>query len=228
MISKGEFMKYNVQVTKKNIKNIILKVKADGTVTLSVPKRTTNTFIDSFLKSKNEWILKNIEKVTKFSSKSVDKLYKDGDNIEYLGKIYILEIFKSSYNSIEIVDNLFKVFTNKEINTKNIETLIYKWYRKNALKIFEVSLNKYSDLIGEKFTSFKIRKMKRRWGSCRFISKIITLNIELIKKPIECIDYVAFHEIAHLRYPHHQKEFWNFIALYMPDYKVRKERLDKI
>ena len=169
-------MKYNVQITKKNIKNIILKVKSDGTVTLSVPKRTPNTFIESFLKSQHEWIL----------------------------------------------------FTNKEINSKNIETLIYNWYKKNALKIFEISLNKYSNLIGEKFSNFKIRKMKRRWGSCRFITKVITLNIELIKKPIECIDYVAFHEIAHLRYPHHQKEFWNFISLYMPDWKVRKERLDKI
>lgn len=221
-------MKYNVQITKKNIKNIILKVKTDGTVTLSVPKRTPNTFIESFLKSKNEWILKNLEKVAKISTKSVDKSYKNGDNIEYLGKIYILKIFEGSYNNIEISDGFFKVFTNKEPSEKNIETLIYNWYKKNALKIFEISLNKYSNLIGEKFSSFKIRKMKRRWGSCRFITKIITLNIELIKKPIECIDYVAFHEIAHLRYPHHQKEFWNFISLYMPDWKVRKERLDKI
>lgn len=130
-------MKYNVQITKKNIKNIILKVKSDGTVTLSVPKRTPNTFIESFLKSKNEWILKNLEKVTKISTKSVDKSYKNGDNIEYLGKIYILKIFKSSYNNIEITDGFFKVFTNKEINSKNIETLIYNWYKKNALKILK-------------------------------------------------------------------------------------------
>ena len=148
MISKGEFMKYNVQITKKNIKNIILKVKSDGTVTLSVPKRTPNTFIESFLKSKNEWILKNLEKVAKISTKSVDKSYKNGDNIEYLGKIYILKIFEGSYNNIEISDGFFKVFTNKEPSEKNIETLIYNWYKKNALKIFEVSLNKYSNLIG--------------------------------------------------------------------------------
>ena len=62
-------MKYDIKISKKNIKNIILKVKSDGTVTLSVPKRTPKAFIESFLKSKNEWILKNLEKVKKNSTK---------------------------------------------------------------------------------------------------------------------------------------------------------------
>ena len=221
-------MKYNVIITKKNIKNIILKVKFDGTVTLSAPKRTPNVFIESFLKSKEQWILKNLEKIKKNSTKAVDKSYKNGDNIEYLGNIYILEILNNSKNFIKIEDNRFKVFCNKEINKKNIETIIYNWYKKEAIRIFKISLDKYSNLIGEKYIDFKIRKMKRRWGSCRYLSKLITLNVELIKKPIECIDYVALHEISHLKLPHHKKEFWDFISIYMPDWKIRKERLDKI
>ncbi|MGL4865884.1 MAG: M48 family metallopeptidase [Cetobacterium sp.] len=221
-------MKYNVIITKKNIKNIILKVKSDGTVTLSVPKRTTNDFIKSFLKSKNEWILKNLEKIKKNPVKAVDKSYKNGDNIEYLGKNYILKIFTSISNKIEIDKDSLIIFTNKEITEKNIETLLYNWYKEKASEIFKISLNKYSNLIGEKFLDFKIRRMKRRWGSCRYLSKVITLNLELIRKPQECIDYVCLHEVAHLRYPHHQKEFWDFIKVYMPDWKIRKERLDKI
>ena len=221
-------MKYDVIITKKNIKNVILKVKSDGSVALSVPHKTSNIFITSFLKSKEQWILKNLEKIKKIPIKSVDKSYKNGDNIEYLGYIYILEISKSSKNFVQIENNKLKIFCNKEINKKNIETILYNWYKKEALKIFKISLDKYSLLIQEKYYAFKIRKMKRRWGSCRYISKLITLNIELIKKPIECIDYVALHEIAHLKFPHHKKEFWDFISLYMPDWKIRKERLDKI
>lgn len=221
-------MKYNVIITKKNIKNIILKVKSDGTVTLSVPKRTTNDFIESFLKSKNEWILKNLEKIKKNPVKAVDKSYKNGDNIEYLGKNYILKIFTSISNKIEIDKDSLIIFTNKEITEKNIETLLYNWYKEKASEVFKISLNKYSNLIGEKFLDFKIRRMKRRWGSCRYLSKVITLNLELIRKPQECIDYVCLHEVTHLRYPHHQKEFWDFIKVYMPDWKIRKERLDKI
>jgi predicted metal-dependent hydrolase len=220
-------MEYNVIIYKKNIKNVILKVKHNGIVTLSVPKKTPNSFIEIFLNSKKEWILKNLEKIKKNSTKAVDKSYKNGDNIEYLGKIYILEIFKSSSNKICVEDKYFKIYTTKEINKKNIEAIIYKWYKDRALEIFKISLNKYSNLIGEKFIDFKIRKMKRRWGSCRFVQRIITLNIELIKKPIECIDYVSLHEVAHLKHPHHKKEFWDFISIYMPDWKLRKERLDK-
>ena len=221
-------MVYDVIITKKNIKNVILKVRSDGTVTLSVPCRTSNVFITSFLKSKEQWILKNLEKIKKNSTKAVDKSYKNGDNIEYLGNIYILEILKSSKNFVQIENDKFKVFCNKEINKENIENIVYNWYKKEALKIFKISLDKYSSLIRERYSDFKIRKMKRRWGSCRYISKLITLNIELIKKPIECIDYVTLHEIAHLKFPHHKKEFWDFISLYMPDWKIRKERLDKI
>ena len=123
-------MKYNVVITKKNIKNIILKVKSDGTVTLSVPKRTPNTFIESFLKSKNEWILKNLEKVAKISTKSVDKSYKNGDNIEYLGKIYILKIFEDSYNNIEISDGFLKCLLIKNPVKKILKLLFIIGIRK--------------------------------------------------------------------------------------------------
>ncbi|MGL5543712.1 MAG: M48 family metallopeptidase [Cetobacterium sp.] len=221
-------MKYDIIITKKNIKNIILRVKSDGTVTLSVPERTTKIFIESFLKSKHEWILKNLEKFKKNSVKAVDKSYKNGDNIEYLGINYILKIFPNSSNKVLIDGNSLIIYTNKEITEKNIEKILYSWYKEKAAEIFKISLNKYSNLIGENFLDFKIRRMKRRWGSCRYLSKLITLNLELIRKPQECIDYVCLHELAHLRHPHHQKEFWDFIKIYMPDWKIRKERLDKI
>ena len=191
-------MEYKVIVTKKNIKNIILKVKHDGTVTLSVPHKVPITFINNFLEEKKEWILKNLEKIKKNPIKTVDKSYKNGENIEYLGNIYTIKIFESKNNKVFIEDNFFNIFTNKEITDKNISNLIYSWYKKEASNIFLASLNKYSKLTGLNFLEYKIRKMKSRWGSCRYLKKSITLNIELIKKSIECIDYVAQIGRAHV------------------------------
>ncbi|WP_297598433.1 SprT family zinc-dependent metalloprotease [uncultured Cetobacterium sp.] len=220
-------MTYNIIITKKKIKNLILKVKADGQILLSVPYATPKDYIESFIKSKENWIDESLKKIKKFSPKQVDKSYKNGDNIEYLGKMYILKIFQNKKNQVQLVENYIYIQTNRESDEKNIKNLLYYWYREQASTIFFNSLKKYSQIIGEDFNELKIRKMKNRWGSCRYLKKVITLNLELIKKPLECIDYVSLHEVAHLKYPHHKKEFWNFIHIYMPDWKLRKERLEK-
>ena len=73
----------------------------------------------------------------------------------------------------------------------------------------------------------KIRQMKTRWGSCNPHKSYINLNIELIKKPKICIEYVFFHELVHLIYPNHSREFYNYLSLYMSDWSKRKEVLEK-
>lgn len=218
-------MKFNITIYKKDIKNIILKVKNDGKVLLSVPKNTPKKFIDNFLKEKEEWILKNIKKFEDFPLKQVDKSYKNGDNIEYLGIKYTLQIFSNSKNYVTINNQNISINYSGDFSQEKIKKLLYNWYKVQASIIFKETILKYLNLTDETIFQIKIRKMKTKWGSCRPTSKIITLNLELIKKPIEAIEYVAFHEVAHLKYPHHKKEFWDFIHLYMKDFKKRKEML---
>ena len=90
----------------------------------------------------------------------------------------------------------------------------------------------YLELFGNKIVkqdikSVKIRQMKTRWGSCNPYKSYINLNIELIKKPKSCIEYVVFHELVHLLYPDHSKKFYDYLTLYMPDWQKRKEILEK-
>ncbi len=70
--------------------------------------------------------------------------------------------------------------------------------------------------------------MKSRWGSCNHTKGYINLNLKLIEKPTICIEYVVFHELAHLIYPNHSQKFYNYLTLYMPDWKVRKLKLEGI
>ena len=69
------------------------------------------------------------------------------------------------------------------------------------------------------------RVMRTRWGSCNSSKKYININSILVASPLESIEYIALHEIAHLHFPHHKKEFWNFISKYMPDWEIRKKQL---
>lgn len=91
----------------------------------------------------------------------------------------------------------------------------------SEMRMYE-KLEKY----GIEKPKISIRKMKTRWGSCSKNRQKIILNSELIKAPKACIDYVVLHEIIHLLHRNHDRKFYNFLTIYMPDWKKRKAILD--
>lgn len=100
-----------------------------------------------------------------------------------------------------------------------------------AKEILTDSMTRMSRLVapyGIFCRQLQIRRMTSRWGSCIPVKGKITLNSRLVEAPIQAIDYVVLHELAHMKYPHHQKSFYEFIAQFMPDWKVRREMLKKI
>ncbi|CAC9587858.1 Putative predicted metal-dependent hydrolase [Bathymodiolus heckerae thiotrophic gill symbiont] len=76
-----------------------------------------------------------------------------------------------------------------------------------------------SHIVNKEIKQVRIRKMKTRWGSCNPEKSYINLNSELIKAPIQCIEYVIFHELAHLIHPNHDKGFYTYLTIHMPNWK---------
>ena len=91
---------------------------------------------------------------------------------------------------------------------------------------FKELVNQYEEVVKEEIKSIRVLTMKTRWGSCNVESRNINLNLELIKKPRYCIEYVILHELAHLKYPNHSKEFWEYMSVHMPNWKWRKDKLE--
>lgn len=103
-----------------------------------------------------------------------------------------------------------------------------EWYR-NELKIIVPSLiNKWEKEIGVKSNEFGIKKMRTKWGSCNIEAKRIWLNLELVKKPIECIEFIIVHELVHLLERSHNKIFVNYMNKFMPKWRFHREELNKI
>ena len=128
--------------------------------------------------------------------------------------------------------------TNNEINNVYIEDeYIYfsnenkldKFYHSECLKVFKEEIEKCSSsFTGLPKFSFKIRKMKTRWGVCNRKDNIITLNTELLKKDIKLIDYVIIHELCHFYEGNHGKNFWSLVENYYPDYKEARKKLKEV
>lgn len=201
---------YDICITKKiSNKNTYLRVKDDLKIYITTNAFTSNKEIENI-------ILKNQDAIKKMITKFINKKSNQTEFF-YLGKKY--DIIKTSNSGITLGQE--KLFINKNFNENDLE----KWYKKEALKIFQERLDSCYNNFTKKipYPSLTIRKMKTRWGVCNTRNKRVTLNLELIKKPLFCLDYVIVHELSHLIHPNHSKDFWLLVEDNCKNYKqIRK------
>lgn len=101
-----------------------------------------------------------------------------------------------------------------------------EFYMQKAKDFIPKIVERYSSLMNCYPTSLKFRKNRSRWGSCSYKNSI-NLNIYLMKLPIEAIEYVVIHELAHINHKNHSKKFWDFVETYCPNYKYIEKILKK-
>lgn len=200
---------YPVEIIKKvQNKNTYIRVKSD--LTLYV---TTNVLSSN----------KSIEKLIKENRKAIEKMYEkqltkkeNNTGFYYLGKRYDIVYT----NGKEITFGKTKVFIGKDINIDN-------WYKKEAKKIFKEHLDNCYNNFTKKipYPSLRIRKMTSRWGVCNYKDIVVTLNLELIKRDLDCLDYVIYHELSHLIHHDHSDKFWSLVEENYPNYKIVRRKM---
>ena len=219
-------MNFKVTITRKKIKNIIIKINSNGEVLVSAPKRVPQKYIEQLIMQKEKWIIEKINSISQYYSNRRPISYVNGDEIFYLGKKYILEIIPAEKNFVEQDEEKIYIYCKKSESADEKKKVLEKWFREKISSILEKITVETGEKVGYLPKEIKVRSMKSRWGSCNTTRKIITYNLHLIEKPLSAIEYVVLHELSHLPYPHHQKEFWNFVEKYMPDWKLRKKILN--
>ena len=215
----------NVQIVKKDVKHINLKVKPSGEVILTIPTDSNERDIEYVLKKRADWIER---KIAFFNThKEVRKReYVSGENFHYLGRKYRLKVIQSSKEGVKLQRGYLQIFVKDIADIGRKERLLYIWYSQKAQIHFSKAIEKYKPIVKQNIEIVRIREMKTRWGSCNPIKGYINLNLKLIEKPTECIEYVVFHELAHLIHANHSVKFYNYLSLFMPDWRRRKEQLE--
>ena len=193
---------FNVFITRKNNKNMYLRVKKDG-IYISCNYFVTATMIKSFIMKNEEDIIRMYE--------TVQRKEKKNEEFYYLGNNYDVVVL-NTVSKIEFVGNQVFVKNKTYLNTflKNECERIFNERVKICYNLFEEDIPYPKVMIG---------KMKRKWGYCNKRQELIKLNSELIKYSIDEIDYVIIHELCHFLEFNHSKNFWNYVKKYKPNYK---------
>ncbi|WP_100065901.1 M48 family metallopeptidase [Miniphocaeibacter massiliensis] len=212
---------------RKKVKNINMRVK-DGVLKVSANSSISKEYLDRVLIRKWDWIVQALDKRPNPYLEELEKKYITGEKFLYLGKEYNLKVSYSIKEKVELNKEL-KIFVKDVNNYSRKKKLLDTWLLEEAKYVFNESLKRnyvfVKDLI-RIYPELKIRKMVSRWGSCKMPSGIITLNKNLIKTPIECIDYVMVHELIHLIHQNHGEGFYNMLNEFMPNWKTRKNILE--
>jgi predicted metal-dependent hydrolase len=215
----------NLKIIFKQIKNANLRVKQDLEVILSVPLNTNQAIIDDILIKRQDWIYKQLDY---FKQRHIlPKSSKLANVFQFLGESYPLKIIYTKQTGIIIRNGYLELSIPEDMaTTDKINNLINAWYKQQAINYLLPVLEKYSQIVNKTVNKVVIRQMKTRWGSCNPKKAYINLNVELMKKLPIAIEYVILHELAHLTHYKHDYDFYNYISLYMPDWRQRQKLLE--
>ncbi len=107
------------------------------------------------------------------------------------------------------------------------ERILERWYRAQLRQRIPPLLEKWQPVIGVQVNEVRIKKMKTLWGSCNIKARRIWLNLELMKKSPQCLEYILVHEMVHLLERHHNERFQQFMDHFLPDWRMRRDELNR-
>ncbi len=216
---------------RKNVKNLNLRVRKDGSVFVSANEMVPCEEIDKFIDSKASYILKAIDHFREMAQyKPQPKQYVSGETFYIQGRGLRLQVSRSEKDAIS-TDGIYIFLEVKDENDiEKKRRLVTRFLDQQCNTVFSEIMEELYPLFqkyGVEKPSLRIRDMETRWGSCLTKKHIITLNKRLLEAPRNCIEYVVMHELCHFMHPNHSKNFYTFLSMLMPDWKERKQFLDK-
>lgn len=216
----------NVQVNKKNIKNMHLSVKPPlGNVVVSAPLLMTKKSIENFVRVNLGWIKKQQEKFINQPRMSA-RQYVSGETYYIWGKQYFLEFVADSKNSFRIDGNKIILKMKATSTVEQRERFVREEFRKILIEQLNRLVPKWEEITGLYCDTYKTKYMLTRWGTCNSQAKRIWINLQMVEKPLECLEYIILHELVHLKVQNHGKDFIAMMDKYMPDWKDKKNLLN--
>jgi len=208
---------------------LAIHVCPDLSVQVEAPLKSDPQEIEKRLQKRAGWVVRQQNKFRKYSLDFPPRQYISGETHRYLGQQYRLKVNldPAQPESVQLDREQLRVAVRK--NKTRAKKLVDTWYRQRAYEVFQERLLQWYphfERFGFPMPELTVRQMRSRWGSCTPQGKI-TINLKLIMVPKQLIDYVIVHELCHRVEHNHSKAFYQLLGRIMPDWKERKEMLER-
>lgn len=193
---------------------------------LSVPTHVPDNTVREFLRSKLSWIKKQQAKI-RSRPKPQQRSILSGESVYLWGKRHRLEVIEHGGRyAVQITGNgQLRMYVRRDTTRENREVVLTEFYRAEMKKRVPDLIPKWEALIGKQVAEWCVKKMKTRWGSCNVSARRIWVNLELAKRPVECLEYILVHEMVHLLERGHNKKFYSYLDQFMPGWRAQREEL---
>lgn len=225
-----EISDFKIDVIRKSIKNLHLSVyPPTGRVRIAAPLNIDDEAVRLFAISKLAWIKRNQRRFTK-QDRQTRRTFNNRESHFYEGKRYLLRIteYEAPPKVIIRTKTYLDLFVRPNTSLEQRQIILNEWYRKQLKSQIPDIIAKWEKIIGVNILGWGVKQMKTKWGTCNIEQKKIWLNLELAKKPTNCLEYIIVHEMIHLLERHHNDKFLFYLNKYMPKWKHFKEELNRL
>lgn len=211
-------------------KTLALHVLEDGAIEVRAPLGLAEQRIARWVQTRTAWIAEARERVSRRARMRADPIASPGAAAWFLGQPLQLSLIAGRRIGVHREQDQLHITLPSPLVPAQAARALDRWYLQQARILFDdrfdLGVKRFRDRFGDAAQphSLKLRRMRRRWGSCNR-SGVITLNRELIKLPLALVDYVIAHELCHLLEFNHSQRFYRLLNDLMPDWRERETEL---
>lgn len=219
----------SVELTRKTVKNINLRVSREGRVNVSYPWHTSEAAVIAFVESKSDWIRAALSRTSSLGEKDLrtPAPIASGHTVSVWGHPYNLRIIRGPKRTArifahDVIITLPSRYLDDLASTPSQQAIrkTFDEFLAQEMRAVLPELTTAMETKAQKHASrYKVRRMKSRWGSCNIKTGTITLNLELAEHDKEALKYVIAHELTHLYVCGHNREFYALLATFYPNWK---------
>lgn len=218
-----------VEVVRKDIKNLHISVyPPNGRVRVAAPLRFDDEAVRLAVVSRLGWIRRQQKRFEKQGRQSEREMV-TGESHYYAGKRHLLNVIELDKSpSVKLAGKTtMELRIRPGAGREKREEVLYEWYRRRMKEQIPQLISKWETEIGVEVADWGVKRMKTRWGTCNIQARRVWLNLELAKKPPECLEYILVHEMTHLLVRLHNDRFREYMDRFLPNWRLLRDKLNR-
>ena len=206
-------------------------VEPNRRVTVLAPAGADTESVERILRRRLPWIRRQRREIEALPPPAPPRQWVNAETHRYLGRQYRLKIAAGEPRSVKLSGGYFRLTLPDPQDRGTVRALMEAWYRERARAVIAVRMRRLLDattwLELEALPPFAVKALTYRWGSTTKTGRI-TFNVDVVKLPPACLDYVIAHELVHVRIPNHSRAYWRMLGRVMPDWEKWKNKLENL